>query len=177
MRSTCFLILCCFITGCAYRVTLRSDSPSEEFAKANRAFRSFQCQVQLADTTLAGQTDVHFEHDTIRWNDPTAGETRQAPFPDVYRITATNHKKGIIPGALAGLLIGWAAGGAAGAAHVKNTQSGGFMDFGDIDGGIALGFGIGVPIFVAGTLIGHSVGVPVEVQIDAYSASTSNVTP
>ncbi len=105
---------------------------------------------------------------------PPTGETRQAPFADVHRIKATNHKKGIIPGALAGLLVGTAAGVGVGASHVKNTQSGGFMDFGDISGGISLGFGIGVPVFLGGILIGHSIGVPVEAQIESFSDTTSN---
>lgn len=175
MRSFCILVLCCFVSGCAYRVTLRSDSPSEDFAKANRAFRSLHCQVQLADTTLAGQSDVRFDRNTIRWNNPATGEARQAPFPNVYRIKATNHKKGIIPGALAGLLVGTAAGAAAGAAHVRNTQGGGWMDFGDITGGIVLGFCIGVPVFIAGIMIGHSIGAPVDVQIDSFTDSTSSL--
>ncbi len=66
MQRCCILMLCCLVSGCAYRTTLRSDSPSEDFAKANRAFRSLRCQVQLADTTLDRQSDVHFERDTIR---------------------------------------------------------------------------------------------------------------
>jgi hypothetical protein len=167
------LILCLFILGCAYRVTLRSDSPSEDFAKANRAFRSLRCQVQLADTMLKGQSEVRLRSDTIRWNDPDMGERRQVPFQDVYSIKAANHKKGIIPGALVGLLLGYGVGAAVGASHVKGTDSGGFMDFGDIGGGIALGFGVGVPIFLGGVLIGYSIGVPVEAQIETFSDSTS----
>jgi len=175
MRSFCILVLCCFVSGCAYRVTLRSDSPAEDFARANRAFRSLHCRVQLADTTLEGQSEVYFERDTIYWNDAATGETRQAPFPDVYRVNATNHRKGIIPGALAGLLVGTVAGAAIGASHVKNTQSGGWMDFGDISGGIALGFGVGVPVFLMGILIGYNVGVPVDAQIESFLDSTSSL--
>jgi hypothetical protein len=106
--------------------------------------------------------------DTIRWKDAVTGATGRAPFNNVYAVKANNHKRGVLPGALIGLLVGTVVGSAAGSAHVKNTQSGGFMDFGDIGGGIALGFGIGTACTILGMIIGHAVGAPVEVYNDAY---------
>jgi hypothetical protein len=168
MRPLCVLILCSLVSGCAYQAILRSDSPPADFARSNRAFRSLHCQVRRPDTTFEGQSAVHFGSDTIRWNDPVTGQTRQAPFHDICSVKANNHKRGVLPGALIGLLVGTVVGSAAGSAHVKNTQSGEGMDFGDIGGGIALGFGIGTSCTILGMIIGHAVGAPVAVYNDAY---------
>jgi hypothetical protein len=174
MRLHYILTLCFLISGCAYRATLRSDSPSEDFSKANRAFRSLRCQIQLADTTFQGQSNVQIGGDTVHWEDSATSETRQAPFADVYGIKAINHKKGLIPGALVGLPVGFAAGAAVGGSVAQNTSGGGGMDFPDMSGAIAAGFGVGVPVFLAGILIGYSIGAPVEVRFESFPDSTSN---
>jgi hypothetical protein len=169
MRTVYLMILCCFVSGCAYQTVLRPSSPPEDFTKTNQAVRSLVCQIELADTTLKGQTHVRIGSDPIRWDDPTSAAAQQVAFPMMRSIKATDHNKGLVPGALIGLLAGTLVGGAVGAAHVRNTaQSGQWFLFGDVGGAIALGFGVGIPIFIASVVAGYSIGARVEVYNVAY---------